>query len=143
MKGYPEEVGRKKVVELMTRYVLMVEPDVSVLDAMRLMCEKNFRCVIIARKHPYEELGLVTRFDIMKKVLGKKLDPHRIRIIDIMEKKMICIDAGGSVAEASRLMGENEICHLPVRRGKEIIGIISSSDIFRAYLAAAKKTACK
>lgn len=133
MKKY-RVVADFKVTELMTKYVLMVEPEMSALDVMRHMLERNFRCAVIARKKPYKELGIVTRFDIMKKVVGKGIDPFKVKVVDIMEKGMFYIDADKTVREVSRIMGENQLCHLPVKRKGKIIGIISSSDIFEAYV---------
>jgi len=133
MKKYLE-VGDFKVTELMTKYVLMVEPEMSALDVMRHMLERSFRCAFIARKKPYEELGIVTRFDIMEKVIGKGIDPFKVKVTELMGKGMVYIDADKTVREASRIMGENQICHLPVKRGGKLIGVISSSDIFEAYV---------
>lgn len=122
-----------RVSELMTKYVLMVEPELRVIDAISRMLEHNFRCVIVARMNPYKELGLVTRFDIMEKVIGKGLDPLRVRVSDIMEKPVIFIDADDSVREAARLMGENQICNLPVKKDGKVVGVIGSTDIFMEY----------
>lgn len=133
MKKYLE-VGDYKVTKLMTKFILMVEPEMSALDAMKHMVERNFRCAFISREKPYEELGIVTRFDIMRKVIGEGLDPFKVKVIDLMEKGMFSIDAEETVREAARIMGENRLCHLPVKRGGKLIGVISSSDIFRAYV---------
>ncbi|MFQ6105779.1 MAG: cyclic nucleotide-binding/CBS domain-containing protein [Candidatus Hydrothermarchaeaceae archaeon] len=132
--GGISEVPNLKVTELMTRYVLMAEPEMSVLDSMRLMLEKNFRCVFIVRMEPYKELGLVTRFDIMKKVIGKGLNPLKVSIAEIMEKKFLSIAPNKTAREASRIMGENQVCHLAVKSEGKIIGVISSSDIFEEFV---------
>jgi CBS domain-containing protein len=122
-----------RVSELMTKYVLMVEPELRVIDAINRMLEHNFRCIIVARMNPYKELGLVTRFDIMEKVIGKGLDPLKVRVSDIMEKPVIFIDADDSVRKAARLMGENQICNLPVKKNGRVVGVIGSTDIFMEY----------
>lgn len=129
------EVPNLKVTELMTKYVLMVKPDMNILDAMERMIEKNFRCVFVVRQHPYKEFGLVTRFDVMAKVIGRGLNPLEVKVIDILEKPMVYIDKDRTVKEASKIMGENQICHLPVKEDGKVIGVISSSDIFEAYIA--------
>ncbi len=127
-------LGEVKVKQLMTKYILMVQPEMTVLDAMERMIEKNFRCVFVVRETPYQELGIVTRFDIMAKVLGKGLNPLEVSLSEILEKKMYYIDAEKPVREAAEIMGENQICHLPVKENERVVGIISSSDIFKLYL---------
>ena len=127
------DVPNMKVSELMTKYVLMVEPELLVIDAMSRMLEHNFRCIIVARKFPYKELGMVTRFDIMEKVIGKGLDPLKVTVGEIMDKPVVFIDADATVQEAARLMGENQICNLPVKKDGKVVGVIGSTDIFREY----------
>lgn len=129
-----EEIPDKEVSQLMTRYVLMVEPDLTVWETMEKMMEKSFRCVIVARMSPYKELGLVTRFDIMAKVMARGKDPLKVEIAQIMEKPLHYIDHNSRVKEASRIMGENQICNLPVKKGNNVVGVISSTDIFKEYL---------
>jgi acetoin utilization protein AcuB len=121
------------VKELMTRYILMVEPDLRVLDAMNKMMEHNFRCIIVAQIDPYKELGLVTRFDIMEKVIGAGLNPVKVRVADVIGKPIVYIESEETIKKAARLMGENGICNLPVKKEGRVIGVISSSDIFRKY----------
>jgi acetoin utilization protein AcuB len=133
------DVGDLKVTELMNKYILMVKPDMTVLDAMERMIEENFRCVFVVRPHPYEEMGIVTRFDIMAKVLARGINPLKITIGEIMEKGMFYIDADKTIKEACKIMGENQICHLPIKKEGRLIGIISSSDIFNKYFAEPKK----
>ncbi len=121
------------VKELMTRYILMVEPDLRILDAMNKMMEHNFRCIIVAQIDPYKELGLVTRFDIMEKVIGAGLNPMKVRVADVIGKPIVYIESEETIKKAARLMGENGICNLPVKKEGRVIGVISSSDIFREY----------
>ncbi len=127
-----EDVHSMRVEKLMTKYVLMVEPEMRVADVMSRMLEHNFRCVIVGDR--YRELGLVTRFDILEKVVGAGRDPLEVRVVDIMEKPLVYIDADATVGEAAKLMGENQICNLPVRRNGETVGIIGSTDIFNEYV---------
>ncbi len=126
------DVHSMPVKELMTKYVLMVEPEMRVADVMARMLEHNFRCVIVGDR--YRELGLVTRFDILEKVVGAGRDPLKVRVVEIMEKPLVYIDAEATVGEAAKLMGANQICNLPVRKNGETVGIIGSSDIFNEYL---------
>ncbi len=134
-----EEIPNKKVSELMTKYVLMVEPELTVLETIEKMMERNFRCVIVARMSPYKELGLVTRFDIMEKVIAQGKDPLKVKITDIMEKPVYYIEHNATVKEASKIMGENQVCNLPVKKDGDVIGVISSTDIFNAYLEKCKE----
>lgn len=48
---------------------------------------------------------------------------------DIMSKGIITISPDATMKEASRLMDEKNIRHLPVSDGKAIVGIISDRDV--------------
>ncbi len=130
-----ENIPDKKVSELMTGYVLMIEPELTVLETIEKMTERNFRCIIVARMAPYKELGLVTRFDIMEKVIGRGKNPFRVKIIEIMDKPVYYIAHDATIREAATIMGENQVCNLPVKKDGDVIGVISSSDIFNEYLS--------
>ncbi|GCC11622.1 CBS domain protein [archaeon] len=129
-----ENIPDKKVSELMTGYVLMVEPELTVLETIEKMMEQNFRCIIVTRMAPYKELGFVTRFDIMEKVIGRGKNPFRVRITEIMDKPVYYIAHDATIREAAKIMGENHVCNLPVKKDGNVIGVISSSDIFNEYL---------
>jgi acetoin utilization protein AcuB len=46
----------------------------------------------------------------------------------------IIVEPDTSAAEAARLMLVNQISCLPVMRGETLIGILTSSDIFMAFI---------
>lgn len=48
---------------------------------------------------------------------------------EIMTEGVTTIDEGASVGEALAIMEEHEIRHLPVVRGREIVGMLSDRDV--------------
>jgi acetoin utilization protein AcuB len=54
----------------------------------------------------------------MKKTIGS-----------VMTKYPFSISASGTVGEAGQLMRENEIRHLPVMEGEEVVGVLSERDL--------------
>ncbi len=55
--------------------------------------------------------------------------PHRTQAKEIMNKKIITVTVGSSLAEATSLMSEYRVRHLPVRTlDNRVVGILSSKD---------------
>lgn len=53
----------------------------------------------------------------------------RIKVGDIMSKKLITVEAEADVLEAARTMTRNKIRRLPVVKGEVLVGILTASDI--------------
>ena len=59
---------------------------------------------------------------------------HDIAIEQIMTPDPATISPQSSAAEARRMLDSNVINHLPVVEGDRLVGIVSSSDLFKLYL---------
>ncbi|MEM2977991.1 MAG: CBS domain-containing protein, partial [Candidatus Hadarchaeales archaeon] len=67
--------------------------------------------------------------DILTKVVSADLKASRIKVGDIMSKKLITVEAEADVLEAARTMTRNKIRRLPVVKGEVLVGILTASDI--------------
>lgn len=78
-------------------------------------------------------IGVVTEFDILK-VLRGGTDGLAAVAEDIMTREPICLDADQSVDEAIELMTRHHIIRIPVVEKGRLVGIVSRTDILRAYV---------
>ena len=76
-------------------------------------------------------VGIVTERDLVKKVVGLDQDPHQLAVRTIMSSPLIDIDINRTVHDASDLMAEKGIRHLPVTENRAIVGILSVRDLIR------------
>lgn len=53
------------------------------------------------------------------------------KISMIMTDKPFCLEAGESLRSAKEMMSKYAVRHIPVKRGKDLVGIISKADIDR------------
>ena len=58
-----------------------------------------------------------------------------VRVEQLMSRDLACIDANQSVAVAANLMRVRRIGSLLVKRGEELVGIVTESDIVRKVVA--------
>jgi isocitrate dehydrogenase len=74
----------------------------------------------------------MTKRDIISKVVSQGKDPAKLKVQDVMTKTLITVPPDCPLRDAAALMMEKGIRRVLVRRGREIIGIVSDTDIFRA-----------
>lgn len=109
-----------------------VNPDDTVLDALRLMAERNIGAVIVLAEGRLE--GILSERDYARKVvlLGKASKETPVR--EIMTTEVITIDPGWSAEQCMALMNQRRVRHLPVVENDQLVGIVSIGDIVRAVV---------
>ncbi len=79
-------------------------------------------------------VGIVTDRDIMRRCLGKGMDPNRTPVERIMSSPLITIGPDQPLAEALDLMAKNNIKRVYVVEGGKIIGKVTQTEAFRRLL---------
>jgi CBS domain-containing protein len=120
----------KKVSDILARKggsVITIDAETSVLDALRLMDDKNIGSVVVTDDAGY--LGLLTERDYARKVIlkGKSSDETTVR--EIMTNDLPHIIPDNSVETCMHIMSENNIRYLPVFKNSQLCGIISITDL--------------
>lgn len=110
-----------------------VAPDDTVLDALRLMAERNIGAVLVLSGSNIE--GIFSERDYARKVilLGKTSKETLVR--EIMTTRVVSVEPDTTADECMQLMTDNRIRHLPVTERGRLSGIISIGDVVRAVLA--------
>lgn len=128
------------VREVMTPHPVVIEPDTPVTQAQRLMKEDNIRHLPVLREGK-GLVGLITR-DALNQALPSELSSltiweinyqlARIKVRDVMVKKVISVTEDVTVEEAARIMIDNKIGSLPVMRDGKLAGIVTDIDLLEA-----------
>ena len=108
--------------------VAMANCDDSADMAIRLMKEKQTKCVLISRGR--EVVGIVTKTDILYKVLSQGKNPSKVRLEEIMTSPILAVDPDSTVQEALSIMDKHTIRQIVVSSGSSVVGIISRDDLF-------------
>ena len=119
-----------KARELMVKNVVTLEEDVSVLDATRMMNENGIGCLVAIEN--CEVAGILTERDLLKRVLEACKDPKKTMVSEIMTKQVVVGDPDMQLVEVSRLMFKNKVKKLPIVENRQLIGLITLTDIARA-----------
>jgi acetoin utilization protein AcuB len=124
----------------MTPDPVTIEPDTKVPDAFNLVREKGISYLPVVKKGKL--IGLVSRNDLMQAAPSKAttlsvfeanyLLAH-LEVREIMNQP-ITVAEGTPLEEAARVMVAENIGCLPVMRDKKLVGIITETDIFKAFV---------
>ena len=128
---------------LMTTNPITVGPETPVLDARQLMIDKRFRHVLIAEGPKL--LGIVTDRDIRLNLPSPATSLSvweinyllaRLTVASVMTKSLVTVSPRQDTRDAARLMLDHKIGALPVVDGGQLVGIITETDLLRAYVKA-------
>jgi acetoin utilization protein AcuB len=130
----------------MTRELITIGPDAPIAEAAALMAHHRIRRLLVAESHAGEPrlLGIVSAGDILHAfppdvnpfaVLVRKTSQDHIATREIMKSDLLTVMPDTPIEEAALLMRDRKIGALPVVREGKLLGIITESDIFRAFVA--------
>ena len=109
-----------------------VSSDKTVLDALRLMAEKNIGAVLVIDEGVLT--GIFSERDYARKVILKDRHSDGTLIADVMTANVITIGPDQSIEECMQIMSDKHIRHLPVMDQEGLIGIISINDVVSAII---------
>ena len=115
-----------KLFEAMNKNVITVKKEVTILDVMRLMREKEIGFIIIEEDN--EAVGVITDRDIVLS-LSRELSVTT-PINKIMKKYVITASEETELEKATDIMGYMQIRRLVVVNNEnKIVGILSTTDL--------------
>lgn len=129
------------VKDFMTPDPVTITPDTSHSDAVRIMREHGFRRLPVVDKD-----GKLVGIVVEKDLLSTQPSPattlsiweihnllSKLKVKDFMTRPVYVVEEDWPIEDAARVMVEHKIGCLPVMRGDKLVGIITESDIFKAF----------
>jgi CBS domain-containing protein len=103
-----------------------VDADATVGHAARRMREERASCVLVRGDPP----GIITDRDFRNRVLAEGLGPEA-RVAAVATASPRTVRSSARVYEAWGALLDAGVHHLPVVRGEEIVGVLTSTDLLR------------
>ena len=131
----------KKVSHILKRKgsnVITITPDITVLDALKEMAEKNIGSIVVLDNGEYA--GLLTERDYARKVILKGKSSTSTFVKEIMSTGLPRITPDNSIETCMQIMSENNIRYLPVFENDHLCGIISINDVIKETILTQKET---
>ena len=123
----------KHLLDRKGRHIISVNPDDSVLDAIRLMAEKGIGSLVVMQDQ--EMLGIMSERDYARKVIIKGKSSESTAVSEIMTVNVFTTSSSETVNDCMTLMTEKKIRHLPVVEDNAVIGMISIGDLVEAIIS--------
>ena len=129
------------VGQRMSKPVIIVGPDLPITEALNLLKMENIRRAPVIKRGKL--VGIVTMADIMNASPSQATSLSiwevnyllsKITVKDVMTEKVLTVPEEMPIEEAARIMADTKIGGLPVMRGKEIVGMITETDLFKVFL---------
>ena len=130
------------VGERMSKPVITARPEMPMPEALDMMHKEHIRRLPVVNKHG-ELVGIVTEADLLKASPSEATSLSiyevtyllsKLTLDRIMSKEVITVTEDTPLEEAARIMADNQFSGLPVMRGKELVGMITETSLFRIFL---------
>ncbi|HMR65575.1 MAG TPA: CBS domain-containing protein [Anaerolineae bacterium] len=143
IKRNRESVHRERVEDWMTREVVQIAPDATLMETYRLMSEKNTRRLPVVNKG--QLVGIICLNDILKASTSDRgtvmsdvavaMALASLTVGQVMTANPVTISNQQTIGEAASLMINHQISSLPVVDSSgSVVGVITESDIFKTMV---------
>jgi CBS domain-containing protein len=126
-----------KVSELMQTKVCTVHPDDTLADVVEGLADAHITGVPVVDRHR-KILGVVSTTDLLEAQAAKLEEGERWNdrmVEDVMTRPALTISGDADVREAAQRMLYGDVHRLFVETNGELAGVISQTDIVRAFAA--------
>lgn len=129
-----------QIRDLMTRDVVAVRPDTPIFEARALMLKERIRHLLVTEGDRL--VGVVTDRDIRLNLPSPATSLSvwevnyllaRLTVGQVMTRNVVTIAPDRDPREAAGLLLEHKIGALPVVDGQRLAGIVTETDVLRAY----------
>jgi CBS domain-containing protein len=148
-----------KAKDVMTSPVVTIEPDVDVLQAVRIMLQRRVSGLPVVEKDG-RLVGIVTEGDFLRRAetgtqrrrprwLEFLVGPGRLaqdyaraharKVGDVMTAEPITVDESTALDDIVKLMEKRQIKRIPVVRGSNVVGIVSRANLLHALASVARE----
>ncbi|MBL0881762.1 MAG: CBS domain-containing protein [Chitinophagaceae bacterium] len=107
--------------------VTTVPPEMTVIDALKLMAEQNIGSVVVMKEEKFA--GIMTERDYSRKVILKGRHSSETNVGEIMTTDFPYVAMNDTVESCMQLMTSHRLRYLPVIEDEQLVGIISINDL--------------
>jgi signal-transduction protein with cAMP-binding, CBS, and nucleotidyltransferase domain len=118
------------VVSDIMKELVTIETSKSVKEASEIMLERGIGSIVVTEKGA--PVGIVTKSDLLGRVIVDCKDPRDCKIGEIMSSPLISIDKKTPILDAMRELRHRKVRRLLVSDGEKIVGIVSEYDMINA-----------
>ena len=122
--------SRLHISSVMVKDVFTVPETMQLADVAKLMLDEGIGSVPVMCED--KMVGIVSKADFVTLAVGIAFE--KITVKEIMSKDLIVVSPTERLVHARRLMIEASVGRLPVVEDDELVGMITSKDLMRAFI---------
>jgi CBS domain-containing protein len=130
----------KSVVQILRskpeQTVQTITPSAPVLDAVKLMAEKNIGALLVMEDA--KVVGIITERDYARKIVLMSRSSKETPVRDIMTSSVMYVRPDQTNEECMALMTNHRVRHLPVMDNGKLVGLISIGDLVKDIISEQK-----
>ena len=112
--------------------VQSIDPDASVLDAIRKMAQHTIGALLVMRDD--QLVGVISERDYARKVILKGHSSRETPVHDIMTSPAITVGPADTIETCMHRCTDQRVRHLPVIENGRVIGVVSLGDLVKAVI---------
>ena len=113
--------------------IIAIAPNASVLDALKLLAEKNVGAILVMEGERLA--GIISERDYARKVALKGKSSADTPVSEVMTRSVVCVSLHHTNEDCMGLMTQKHIRHLPVVDGERVIGMLSIGDLVKDLIS--------
>lgn len=115
---------------LQDRPLHFVKSGMSILDVSKFMGLHNIGAVpVLEQSEKLTLKGIFSERDLLRRCIAKDLNLVNTKIDEVMTKNVILLESHDTPEYTLQIMKQENIRHVPVRNGQDLIGMISIRDL--------------
>lgn len=122
----------RDILEKKGQTVHTIGPHDTVLDALRMMADRNIGAVLVVDEG--RVVGIFTERLYAREVFLKGRASPTTPVGDVMQREVVCVSPDQSAEACMALMTDKYIRHLPVMQDGELVGIVSIGDLMKSVI---------
>jgi acetoin utilization protein AcuB len=125
----------------MSKKPITVDEDTPIMEARKVMVDNNIRRLPVMRRGKL--VGIVTHSDIQEASPSNATslsiyELHylisKVKVKEIMTKNPLTVSPDDTLEKAALIMHDHKVGGLPVVKDGELVGVITETDIFEAFV---------
>lgn len=109
--------------------IIILEASDTVDDASRMMKDRYSTSVLVSARG--DIVGIVSKTDILFKVMSQNRDSSRVRLREIMSSPVLTIRPNATIEDALSKMAKRNVRQIFLHAYNAIIGVVSREQIYR------------
>jgi CBS domain-containing protein len=110
-----------------------ISPDQMVLEALRVMAEKNVGALPVLENG--QVVGVISERDYARKIVLQGRSSVGTPVRDIMSAPVVTVDSRQSIEACMGIMTDSHLRHLPVVENGQLLGLLSIGDLVKEAIA--------